>query len=117
MEKKPMLTLSQVMAKLAKDKGIHREFRMDDELKVKLQDSDIVYQPQDLKIVKSYRFEGESNPSDNAVLYVAQDAQGNKGMIIDSYGPDTNYPEQFDDFIREIPVEEDEEYDFDRNLE
>lgn len=114
MEQKPMLTLSQVMAKLAKDKGIHREFRMDENNEMKLQDSEKVYQPQDLKIVKSYRFEGESNPSDNAVLYVAQDNQGNKGIIIDSYGPDSNYPEQFDDFIREIPVEEQDEYDFDK---
>lgn len=109
-----MLTLSQVMTKLAKEKGIHREFRMNDNNEVKLQDNEAVYQPEDLKIVKSYRFEGDSNPSDNAVLYVAQDTQGNKGMIIDAYGADSNYPEQFDEFIRQIPVEEQDEYDFEK---
>ncbi len=109
---KPMLTLSQVMAKLAKEKGIHREFRMEENGEVKLQDSDIVYQPQDLKILKSYRFEGLSNPSDNAVLYVVQDMNDVKGMIIDSYGAESNHPEAFDEFIREIPVEEQDDYDF-----
>lgn len=109
-----MLTLSQVMAKLAKDKGIHREFRMDEDGVVTLQDSDRAYKPEDLKIVKSYRFEGESNPSDNAVLYVAEDAAGTKGFFLDSYGAGSNQPEQFDDFIREIPTEEQEEYDFDK---
>lgn len=114
MEKKPMLTLSQVMAKLAKDKGIHREFRMDENGVVTLQDNDKNYTPQDLKIVRSYRFEGESNPSDNAVLYVAEDKDGKKGYFIDSYGADSNQPEQFDDFIRDIPVDEQDEYDFDK---
>lgn len=110
---KPMLTLSQVMQKLAKDKGISKEFRMNENCEMKLQDSDKNYQPADLKILKSYRFEGDSNPDDNAVLYVAQDSAGEKGLIIDSYGAESNYPgEKFDDFIRDIPVEEQEEYNF-----
>lgn len=109
-----MLTLSQVMAKLNKNKGIHREFRMNKEGEMKLQDSEKDYTPQDLKIVKSYRFEGDSNPDDNAVLYVAEDTSGNKGIIIDSYGADSNYPgDKFDEFIRDIPVEESEEYSMD----
>lgn len=108
---KPMLTLSQVMGKLAKDKGISREFRMNENGEMKLQDSDRNYQPTDLKILKTYRFEGDSNPDDNAVLYVAQDNEGEKGLIMDSYGAKSNYPESFDDFIRDIPVEESEEYE------
>ncbi len=113
---KPMLTLSQVMARLAK-KGIVKEFRMDEGTEMKYTDSDKVYQPADLQILKSYRFEGDSNPSDNAVLYVAQDKEGNKGMIIDSYGSDSNYPQEFDDFIRDIPVHEEDEYDFEKYSE
>ena len=52
---KPMSTLSQVMAKLAKEKGIQREFRMSEEGKMRFQDTDHDNQPQDLKIVKNYR--------------------------------------------------------------
>lgn len=114
----PMLTLSQVMAKLAKEKGIHREFRMDQNGEVSLQDTDKVYHPTDLKILKSYRFEGDTNPDDSAVLYVLEDMGGNKGYIIDIYGAESNYPgDKFDEFLRDIPVDEQEEYDFDRKLE
>lgn len=110
---KPMLTLSQVMAKLAQ-KGISKEIRMDENGNMKLQDSEKTYAPENLKILKVYRFEGDSNPEDNAVLYVAQDNEGDKAFIIDSYGAESNYPgETFDDFIRDIPVEESDEYSFD----
>ena len=114
MEKpKPMLTLSQVMTKLAQ-KGITNEFIMNEQGQMHLRDQEATYQPQDLTILRSYRFEGDSNPDDNAVLYVAEDKNGSKGMIIDSYGADSNYDgESFDNFIREIPVEEDESLNFD----
>ena len=109
---KPMLTMSQIMKKLA-DKGITKEFRMNEHCEMRIVDEEKNYQPQELKILKSYRFEGDSNPDDNAVIYVAESNDGNKAMIIDSYGADSNYPgEAFDNFIREIPVEEKDEYNF-----
>ena len=110
---KSMLTLSQVLTKLAKNKGIHREFRMNENGELMLQDSQKTYNADELKIVKTYRFEGMSDPDDNAVLYVAEDAIGNKGIILDSYGADSNFSgETFDDFLRNIPVEDHEEYNF-----
>lgn len=114
MEKpKPMLTLSQVMEKLAK-RGITDEFRMNEDGEMKLNENPENYLPQDLKILKTYRFEGDSNPDDNAVLYVAEAYNGSKGMIIDSYGAESNYPgDKFDNFIRDIPVEETDDYNFD----
>ena len=107
-----MTTLSQVLAKLAKEKGIHREFRMNEDNLMKLQDSDNNYNPSDLKIVKTYRFEGNtSSPDDNSVLYVIEDNFGNKGIIIDSYGAESSYSgEEFDDFLRNIPVVENDNY-------
>jgi hypothetical protein len=112
---RPMLTLSQVMQKLAQ-KGVTQEFRMNENCEMKLNSSDKVYNAHELKILKTFRFEGFSNPDDNEVLYVAEDTAGNRGMIIDSYGADSNYPgEKFDDFIRNIPVEEREEYNFEAN--
>lgn len=111
MQPKPMLTMSQIMKKLA-DKGITAEYRMNEDGEMHYADEEKVYEPSDLKILKSYRFEGNSDPADNAVLYVAKSAEGNKGMIIDIYGADSNAPDSFDEFIRSIPVEEDEEYNF-----
>lgn len=113
---KPMLTMSQVMARLAK-KGITKEFRMNENKDFVFQDSEEILKPSDIKILKSYRFEGDSNPSDNAVLYLAEDVHGHKGMIIDSYGADSNYPKEFDEILRNIPVEEHEEYDFEKYSE
>ena len=64
--------------------------------------------------MKSYRFEGDSNPEDNAVLYVLQDKDGLQSIIIDSYGAESNYSgEEFADFLRQIPVEESEDFNID----
>ncbi|MBV8327204.1 hypothetical protein [Chryseobacterium sp.] len=107
-----MTTLSQVMKKLA-ERGIHREFRMDAHGEMKFENSDRIYQPAELIILKTYRFEGDSNPDDNAVLYVIKDSVGNQGMIIDSYGADSNYSgEKFDEFLRNIPILESDEFSF-----
>jgi 3-phosphoglycerate kinase len=107
-----MTTLSQVMERL-KERGVHREFRMNENCEMKFENSDKNYLPSDLIIMKTYRFEGDSNPDDNAVLYLAKDTAGNMGMIIDSYGADSNYPgEEFDKFLRDIPIEESEDYSY-----
>lgn len=108
-----MLTLSQVLAKLASEKGITKEFLMDENGTFRLQDSEKEYGPSDLKIAHTYRFEGNSDPDDNAILYVIEDNSGNKGIVIDSYGAESNYPEKWEDFMRAIPVDENEDYKYD----
>jgi hypothetical protein len=46
-------------------------------------------------------------------LYLVEDLYGNKAMIIDSYGASSNYDgREFDEFIKSLPTEEKEEYDF-----
>ena len=109
---KPMLTLSQVMNKLA-EKGVVKEFSMNNKGEMRLTNSEKNYDPTDLAILKTFRFEGDSNPDDNAVLYVAKDKEGHTGMIIDSYGAVSNYPgDRWNKFLRDIPVNENEEYSF-----
>lgn len=106
-------TLSQVLNTL-RGRGITREIRMNDQKHFFLEGTDVIYQPADLCIVKSYRFEGDSSPDDNAVLYVLQDRDGVQSLIIDSYGAESNYSgEEFDNFLREIPVEEREDFETD----
>ncbi|UOU99444.1 hypothetical protein MUU74_05650 [Chryseobacterium daecheongense] len=107
-----MTTLSQVMEKLSQ-RGIKREFRMNESGEMKLENSGKNYLPSDLNILKTYRFEGDSNPDDNVVLYIVKDLDGNMGMIIDSYGAESNYPGQdFDTFLRDIPIQESNEFSF-----
>lgn len=69
------------------------------------------YQPADLKIIKTYRFEGMSNPDDNSILYIIEAKDGTSGYMIDSYGVYSSHDNQqgFDNFIRQIPVEDRDE--------
>ncbi len=65
------------------------------------------YKPEDLKIIRTYRFEGESDPADSTVLYVIEANDGLIGYSIDAYGAYSNHEEDgYDDFIREVPAQE-----------
>lgn len=68
--------------------------------------SDRTYQPEDLTIIRVYRFEGQSDPGDSAVLYLIEANDGLIGYSIDSYGPYSNNPEGYDDFVKKIKVAE-----------
>ena len=45
-----------------------------------------IYEPEQMKIVNFYRFEGESDPADNAIVYALEAEDGVKGLIVDQYG-------------------------------
>ncbi|MCH5718744.1 hypothetical protein [Niabella hibiscisoli] len=47
---------------------------------------DQYYHPTEVSIDDFYRFEGESDPADNAILYLISTADGSKGTLIDAYG-------------------------------
>lgn len=44
------------------------------------------YKPDQIQVINFYRFEGESDPSDNAILYVIETNDGTKGTLVDAYG-------------------------------
>lgn len=48
---------------------------------------DKVYRPEDIKVINFYRFEGQSDPADNAIMYVIETSDGQRGTLIDAYGP------------------------------
>ena len=102
-----MTTLSQVIEKL-------RLKRQDNEFTLTPEGFTIgtgkFYHPQDLKIIKTYRFEGESDPSDSSILYVIEGNDGTIGYSIDIYGAASNHDDvDYDGFIVKIPVEERDE--------
>ena len=45
------------------------------------------YSPEQVNVVNFFRFEGESDPADNTILYVIETQDGQKGTLIDAYGP------------------------------
>lgn len=68
------------------------------------------YRPDELTIIKVYRFEGASDPSDNSVIYVIEANDGTMGYTMDAYGVySNNTGPGYADFIRKIPVQERDE--------
>ena len=45
------------------------------------------FSPEQVHVHNFYRFEGESDPADNSIMYVIETQDGLKGTIIDAYGP------------------------------
>lgn len=103
----PMTTLSELMNLLAK-RGISDEVRMNNKVFQIQPDGQIYSSPKDLVIIRAYRFEGDSNPSDNAVLYIIKDKAEKIFYLIDTYGAESNYDgPEYDDFLKEIPFKDD----------
>lgn len=102
-----MDTLSAIMERLRLKKQ-DTEFRMHD--KGFGTGNNKYYNPDDLKIIRTYRFEGDSNPADNTILYLIAANDGKIGYSIDAYGVYSNNDDaRYDDFIRKIPMEERDE--------
>lgn len=105
-----MTPLSTVMERLG-EKGYGLEFIITGD-EARLGESAHTYQPSRLTIIKVYRFEGESDPADMAVIYAIRADDGQKGYILNAYG---TYSDQdnpyYDDFIRRVPVDEQEDVD------
>jgi len=49
-------------------------------------DKEANYAPLDIAISSFYRFEGYSDPQDNAILYLIKTNDGRKGTLVDAYG-------------------------------
>ena len=77
-------TLSQCMNSLKKF-GFDKDFQVT-ENGISAAGSNKVYKPEEVKIANFYRFEGETDPADSAVLYAIETADGEKGTLSDSYG-------------------------------
>jgi hypothetical protein len=44
------------------------------------------FQASDFTIVEFHRFEGDSDPSDEAVVYAVESKDGKKGVLVNGYG-------------------------------
>lgn len=44
------------------------------------------YFPEQLHVVNFFRFEGNSDPEDNAIMYAIETDDGSKGTLVDAYG-------------------------------
>lgn len=100
MEKIEMTTLSSVLERL-------RLKRQDNEFVMKengLSYGSKVYQPEEVTIIKTFRFEGESDPADSMILYVIEANDGLVGYSMDIYGAKSNNDDAYDEFIKKVKV-------------
>lgn len=80
-----MKTLASCLNKLVLQ-GYTEDFKAGERGLLSLQ-HERIYDPQHVKIVNFYRFEGASDPADNSILYVIETNDGVKGTLVDAYGP------------------------------
>ena len=59
-----------------------------------------VYTPEEMTVVNFFRFEGQSDPNDNTIMYVVETNDGVKGTIVDAYGPYAD--KELSDFIQQV---------------
>lgn len=102
-----MTTLSGVLEKLRLKKQ-DNEFQIaEDQF---LAPSGKLYNAEELSIIKTYRFEGDSDPGDSSILYLIEANDGLIGYSIDAYGVYSNHEgNAYDEFIRKITVNERDE--------
>ena len=69
------------------------------------------YEAEDLTIIKTYRFEGESDPADSSILYIIEAKDGLIGYSMDTYGVYSDHQDEegYDNFIRKIPISDRDE--------
>jgi hypothetical protein len=94
-----MTTLTAVLNKL-KQQNMDHEFRWN---KKGFATQDKTYEAKDLLILKTYRFEGITDPSDMGILYLIRSNDGLTGYSLNAYGVYNDQDEGYDNFIRQIP--------------
>ena len=95
-------SLSEAMDDL-KSEGYKEDFKAEEDFIAGLY-SGKTYKPSDLVVSDTFRFEGESNPSDSTELMVIEAKDGTKGTLVMSFGAKQS---QNVDLIRQIPVDRD----------
>jgi hypothetical protein len=69
-----------------KERGFTRDFNIAFD-KIICKETNECLNPHEFEITEVYRFEGESNPSDEAVVYAVESQDGNiKGVLVNAYG-------------------------------
>lgn len=66
-----------------KSRGFYTDFNLEENCLVCNNEK---FDVNDFEIVEFYRFEGDSNPSDESIVYAIESANGLKGILVSGYG-------------------------------
>ena len=67
-----------------KNRGYNMDFNLRDNCLICHEDK---FDIDDFEIVEVHRFEGNSDPADEAVVYAIESNKGQKGVLVNGYGP------------------------------
>ena len=93
-------TIIEALEKLKK-KGYKYSFKIENEKATCIETNEKVT-PENMLIVEYHRFEGETDPSDMAVIFVVECSNGHNGCIIDAYGTYSN--ETISNFLKKVKI-------------
>jgi hypothetical protein len=94
-----MNSLSMVMNKAVKN-GYMESFKVTGQGLTTQSNPEQAYMPDQVQVINFYRFEGESDPGDNSIMYQIETADGTKGVLVDAYGPYADA--KVNDFMRQV---------------
>jgi len=95
-----MKTLASCLNKIVKD-GYKENFQVtEDGSRLRSLETEKLYNPDEVHIINFFRFEGASDPSDSAILYVVETNDGARGSLTDAYGMYADA--SIDKFIKEV---------------
>lgn len=81
----PMTTLSEILDKL-KSEGYTVDFNLKSNY-LECAENSLQVHPEDFVVDRVFRFEGDSNPEDEAIVYaISSEKHGLKGVLVNSYG-------------------------------
>lgn len=94
-----MNSLANVMGKAVKN-GYTESFKVTRNGLTPDSEPEKSYAPEQVQVVNFYRFEGESDPADNSIMYQIETQDGRKGVLVDAYG--TYADEKVNKFMQQV---------------
>jgi hypothetical protein len=81
-------TLSEAVNGL-KQRGYTIDFNIESDVLV-CRKTPLSLSPNEFEITEVYRFEGNTDPADEAIVYAIESKHGQKGILVNGYGPDSD---------------------------
>jgi hypothetical protein len=68
-----------------KQRGYIIDFNLDND-SITCKTTPVTLSPAEFEITEVYRYEGESDPADEAIVYAIESKHGHKGVLVNGYG-------------------------------
>jgi hypothetical protein len=68
-----------------KQRGYSIDFNLETD-RINCNETPLTLKPADFEITEFYRFEGESDPADEAVVYAIESKEGERGLLVTGFG-------------------------------